>query len=292
MSVQLDRALIRDPFTWPLRLMIAVIVFVAGTGLMAAWTLTMAAAEFDRGLSGQLTVELPPADNGKPDPARAAALLKDIASAPGVMSAAPLTQAQMTQLLRPWLGKDASLEALPLPQLIDVRVQDSAASADLAALLAKKYPEAGVNDHRLWVERLAAMVERAAALLFAIVLALLAALGGTVMFACRAGLAVHKPIVELLHVIGAPDAHICRQMRLYAWRLVWPASLLGLAACVLAAAALAASMRELQFANSSGTMTTFWAGNAILAALLPLMAVMFAWLGAHSATRRILLAMP
>ena len=66
----------------------------------------------------------------------------------------------MAKLLEPWLGADTAAEDLALPRLIDVRI-DPAHASDLAALraqLAAAAPGAVLDDHRLWLDRLAALV--------------------------------------------------------------------------------------------------------------------------------------
>ena len=296
MHAQIDHALIRTSVAWPLRIMIAIIVFIAGFGLLSAWALSLSAAQLDRGLRGQMTVEIAPDDNGRIDPALTAALIRQVQALPGVTAVKPLPPAQVAELLRPWLGKNMpdaeSLALLPLPQLIDIHVADPAATPGIATMLQKQFPAAALADHRQWVQQLAQQARWAAIALLAIVGVLLAALFSTVVFACRAGLNVQLPTVTLLHIIGATDNHICSQMRRYAWRLVWPGCLLGMLACGGASLLLIHLIAIVTPGAYSPAQDVFWIGAGALAVCLPLLALLFARLSANFATRRVLRAMP
>lgn len=294
-QAHIDHALIRTPVAWPLRIMIAVIVFIAGLGLLSAWALGLSAAQLDRGLRGQMTLELPPDENGKVDSALTAEVAKTLDNMPGVQSIHALTADETVALLRPWLGQSGdakSLALLPLPQLIDIQVTDPAVAKTLRAQLAKKYPTAGLADHQLWIQSLAQQARLAALALLALVGVLLLALFSTVAFACRAGLNVQLPTVALLHVIGATDAHICGQMRRYAWRLVWPGCLLGVVGCGLASAALIHLLITLAPSKYAPAEDHFWLGAGVLSLGLPLLAWGFARISANLATLRVLRAMP
>ncbi len=295
-TARIDHALIRTPVVWPLRIMIAIIVFIAGLGLLTAYALTLSAGQLDRGLRGQLTIELAPDENGKVDAAQVAALVKDVNAINGVQKAQPLTLEQTAALLRPWLGQNAldvkSLALLPLPQLIDVQVRDEQVATVLAPLLQKKFPAATLQNHQLLVQKFAQQARFAAFGLLALALVLLVALFSTVSFACRAGLNVQLPTVALLHIIGATDGYIKGQMQRYAWRLVWPGCVLGVVGCGLASAALIEFVISMAPTKYTPAEDDFWFGATLLAVCLPLLAWLFARLSASLATMRVLRAMP
>jgi cell division transport system permease protein len=210
-------------------------VFLAGLALAAVMDLERALATWDRSLTGTLTVELPAA-TGASDKSLDAALAV-LRAAPGIKSASPIGAATTAKLVAPWLGTSLSPADLELPRLIDVRLA-AGARPDLAALrarLAQAAPGATLDDHQLWLDglaRFARSVELTA-------LAVLALIGGvavlSVSFATRTGLAVHRDIIELLHLMGARDGYVARQFERQALRL---ALIGGAAGLVLAAAAL------------------------------------------------------
>jgi cell division transport system permease protein len=293
MSVQLDQAMIRTPLTWPLRIMIAAIVAVAGLALLAGLGFGVAAAQLDHGLRGQMTVEIPTDEQGHVDAKQVVAILQDLRAVPGV-TALPLATDQIGHLLQPWLSKDhaaAELAALPLPQLLDVKAANEAAATQTATMLRQKYPQVIVSDHQIWLNQLAGTLRQLAAVAIIVVVALFVALFSTIIFACRAGLAVHRPMIELLHIIGAPGGRIIGEMRRYAWRLVWPGCLIGLFGAAVAAALIANMAQHLTPVTLSSIPATFWTGTGILGLGMPLLTLIVAALSAQWATRRVLATM-
>lgn len=234
---QLDIPFDRDGSARFLPWLIALMVYLAALALSGALTLEHALTRWDRGLSGTLTVELPPppatGDGGL------AAAVKTLAATPGVVAARPLARAEVAKLLEPWLGPAVPPEELDLPRLIDVRI-DTVRGVDLARLkraLAAAAPAASLDDHRLWLDRLAAIVRSAEATAIAIVALIGGAAIMTVIFTTRTGLSVHRDVIELLHLMGARDSYIAAQFQHQALRLGLVGGLIGLA---LAAATLTA----------------------------------------------------
>lgn len=231
-------------------------VFLAGLALAAVMDLERALARWDESLTGTLTVEVP-ASTGPNDKSLDAALTV-LRAAPGIKSATPIDSATTMKLIEPWLGTSLSPADLELPRLIDVRL-DSGGHADLAALRAKltaAVPNTVLDDHQLWLDRLAHFARSAELTAIAV----LALIGGvaviSVSFATRTGLAVHRDTIELLHLMGARDAYVARQFERQALRLALIGGAIGLA---LAAAAL--------LALSQATNAAAFLGNGVT--LLP-----------------------
>jgi cell division transport system permease protein len=225
---RLDIPLNRDTSVRFLPWIIALMVYLAGLALASTLVLQGALQRWDASLSDTLTVQLPPAGDGKPDAlATAVALLR---ATPGVTRAEPLSHEAMERLIAPWLGTAMTVQELSLPQLIDLRI-DPAKPPDLAALrarLAAAVPGAGLDDHRLWLDRLAGLVLSIEATALAIVLLIGGAAVMTVIFTTRAGLAVHHAVVEVLHLIGARDGYIAGQFQRQALELALRGGIIGL----------------------------------------------------------------
>lgn len=208
--------------------LIALMVYLAALAASGGLALERALESWDRGLAGALTIELPPAkDPGARDLDLA---LKAIRAAPGVLAARPLGRDEIAKLLEPWLGA-ALPQDLALPRLIDVRI-DPAHGPDpaaLAALVEKAAPGAVVDDHRLWLGRLASLVRSTEATAIAILLLIGAASVLTVIFTTRTGLSVHRDVIELLHLMGAGDGYIAAQFDRQALRLGLAGGALGIA---------------------------------------------------------------
>src|SRR5579883_576032 len=171
---------------------IALMVYLAGLALAGTLVLNGALARWDRSLTGTLTVQLPPAEDGKGDGGMSVAL-ELLRVTPGVTSAEPLSREATARLIEPWLGTSLTPEELALPRLIDLRVNPDA-PPDLAALrtrLVAAVPGAELDDHRSWLGRLATLVVSIELTAMAIVALIGAAAVMTVVFTTRAGLAVH-----------------------------------------------------------------------------------------------------
>jgi cell division transport system permease protein len=215
MKAMRGRILPRDQGAAPLDVVIAVMAFLAALALGASLVAERAAAGWQAGLADRVTVQILPAEHGDPGPqlkreANAAlAVLNDTA---GIVHAEALSQADKLALVRPWLGADALVADLPLPQLIDATVSPGT-SIDLAALnarLKQVAPHAVLDDHTHWIGRMKALAGAVLWSSFGILALIAIATASAVAFATRAGLDAHHDIVALLHQMGAHAGFIAR----------------------------------------------------------------------------------
>jgi cell division transport system permease protein len=200
----------RDAGATSLDLVIGVMAFLA-TALAGVLITNRMAQSWESGLSGRLTVQILP-QGAAPAEAEVAAALALLRSTPGVLSANMLSDAENLSLVEPWLGSDAVIADLPFPRLLDVQLE-TGAELDVPALaqgLKRVAPNSVVDDHGRWVERLRAVANSVVFGALAVLLMIAIATAATVAFATRAGLAAHREIVELLHLMGAQDQFIAR----------------------------------------------------------------------------------
>jgi cell division transport system permease protein len=131
---------------------------------------------------------------------------------PGVREAVVLPEEAGARLLEPWLGT-RTLEGLPVPRLIRVAV-DPASPPDLQALeqALAQVKGARLDSHRKWEAELTRMARALSVLSYAILLLISVSAIAIVIFATRAVLQANRPIVELLHLVGARDSYIARQI--------------------------------------------------------------------------------
>jgi cell division transport system permease protein len=190
-------------------------------------------------LADRWTVELTGADVDQPVPqADVDRVLGTLRTTPGVSSAQPIESDEIRRLLRPWLGDDVAVGALPLPVLIDVTI-DPARSPAPSAVTERITPivhGARVDDHGSWTRdlaRLAGAGEAVGLALFAVIAAIMAL---TIAAAARTRLAINRPEIELLHTLGATDSYIARQFQAGAFRSAIVGALVG---TILAGGALA-----------------------------------------------------
>ena len=131
---------------------------------------------------------------------------------PGVVEAQVLDKAAGAKLLEPWLGT-RSLEGLPVPRLIRV-VGDAGSPPDIEALTARLETVKGVHldTHRKWEAELTRMARALSLLSYAILALISISAVAIVVFATRAVLQANRPVVDLLHLVGARDSYIARQI--------------------------------------------------------------------------------
>ncbi len=289
-----DIPLRRDGTARLLPWLIAPTVYLATIAIAAMLALNGALQEWDHGLAGTMTVEIAPSANSDAAVTAALAVLR---GTPGLASATPLDRAAEAKLLQPFLGTAVAPDELDLPRLIDVRTA-AGASLDLPALktkLAAAAPGAVLDDHQEWLDRLYALALSVEAAGLVIVAMVSAASVATVIFTTRAGLAVHRDVIELLHMMGARDGYIARQFEREALRLGFAGGIGGL---ILAAvtiwglghAAAAVSVFGEEAALLPDLHLVIWQWAAL--ALLPVIAGLAAMVTARLTVLRALARMP
>ena len=215
---------------------VALMVYLAGLGGIGLIVLggTLRAAQ--RSLGASLTLEVP-ADTSK---ARLATALATLRQTKGVVSAQVLAPAETARMLEPWLGPTVSLDELPVPRLIDLRI-DPAAAPDLARLrqqLASVVPEARLDDQRPWLAGVRAGARRIETIVAPAIAGALALIALSAVFAVRSALLAHRSAVELVHLLGAADADIAGQFAIRSLALGLTGGAIGAAAALLTVVAL------------------------------------------------------
>ena len=140
---------------------------------------------------------------------------------PGIVEVRPFTAEESAKLLEPWLGSGLSLDDLPVPRVIVARVQPGA-TLDLAALrsrVTQAAPTATVDDHRAWIERMRSMTGATVFAGVGILALVIIATIISVSFATRGAMAANRPIVEVLHFVGAGDRYIANRFQRHFLRL-------------------------------------------------------------------------
>jgi cell division transport system permease protein len=159
----------------------------------------------------------------------AAAVAEAMRAQPGIIEIKPFTKEESAKLLEPWLGSGLSLDDLPVPRVIVARVQPGT-PLDLAALRAKVKqlaPTASVDDHRAWIERMRSMTGATVFAGLGILALVIIATVISVSFATRGAMAANRPIVEVLHFVGAGDRYIANRFLRHFWRLGLQGGVIG-----------------------------------------------------------------
>jgi len=196
---------------WFLPWIAALSVYVAVLGGIGLVALGDSVRGWDASLAQRASLQIP-ADASA---ARLNTVLALLRQTRGIAEAHLLDPAETARLVEPWLGRPIAIDRLPVPRLIDLRV-DGAGAADLADLrqkLASIMPDAVLDEHGLlldeWRNAATRTMEAIAAMLAAVFLITLWSAAAT----ARAGLLLDRPLVELLQLLGAADADIARPFR-------------------------------------------------------------------------------
>ena len=136
------------------------------------------------------------------------ALAAAIAAAPGVAAATAIPQADVRASLETWMGPAARTADLPLPALVEVRMEPDAAPDRIAAALAEDFPAAQVVPRRTALGPLLAALRTVALFGLLLVLAIAAAAAAAIAIVTRAALAADRGTVATLHGMGATDAQV------------------------------------------------------------------------------------
>lgn len=194
---------------------VAIMAFLASLTTGAVMLILTSAAEWQSDVAREMTIQVRAVAgrNVEADVAAAAAIAR---AAVGIAEVRPYSREESARLLEPWLGSGLALDDLPVPRLIVVRVAADGARPDLAAVrasLSAQVPNASIDDHRGWIDRMRTMAGTATIGGLAILALVLTATVLSVAFATRGAMATNRQIVEVLHLIGAQDSFIASQFQ-------------------------------------------------------------------------------
>ncbi|HAX91661.1 MAG TPA: hypothetical protein DCY07_05570 [Rhodospirillaceae bacterium] len=270
---------------------ILVILVYLGTLAMAAQAvLARTALTWGYDLQSRVTIEIPFVDDEdatqKQD--KRERLLQLLRAMPQVDTVEPIDEAKTQGLLSQWIDDASLLQALPLPQLIDVtfKVGATLAPAELQRTLASHNRDLRVYGHADWMDKLLGFLTG-----LGVIATLMLFLTGfavvTVISAiCRAALAVQHDTIELLHFMGAPDHAIARQFQKHIQRLAFPAALIGFALAALTVAILVFLLSSLGGLSLIAPLS--WVTLGSVTALIPLGAIGLSIITARQSLLRLL----
>jgi cell division transport system permease protein len=269
---------------------VGAMVYLAALALASAFAVNLAIGDWRADITGELTIEVPTGEASGPE-ARAARIDQVMAALAGVEGIAGLSiigPAEVERLLEPWLGPDAAIADLPLPDLVAVTL-DPGAAPDFALLesrLQAAAPGAQLDDHRAWISRLDRLGLLVELLTGAIVLLVAGAAALAVVFVTRTGLDIHRQTVDLVHLLGARDQYIARLFERHALAFGFVGGILGLAAAVATISAIGLAVGRL----AAGLLpaVTLGLGHWLALAALPLIAGAIAMLTARVTVLRTL----
>ncbi len=225
-----DLPLDRDQLSRFLPWLIAFMVFLSVLAVAGMLVLNATASKWDRGVRGTMTVQIIPSDAAAKDEARLNAVLTVLATSPEIQRYDSMDDSRLIKLLEPWVGAVAGDGELPLPRLIDVEMKPASGltAQALHERLAEKVSGVSIDDHRVWLDHLVRLIETFEVLALVVLLFIVLATVGTIVFTTRTGLSIHREAIEVLHLIGAHDTYIARQFARRALGLGLAGGIVGL----------------------------------------------------------------
>ena len=193
---------------------VAIMTFLASLTTGAAVLVSKAAGEWQSDIAREITIQVVPVPGRDVDASVEKAVSVARAS-PGVIEVRPYSKEESARLLEPWLGNGLSLNELPVPRLIVIKIAANAAP-DLAQLrrqLADQVPGAMLDDHRGWIDRMRAMAGTAVGAGIGVLILMFVATMLSVTFATRGAMATNKSVIEVLHLVGAKNGFIARHFQ-------------------------------------------------------------------------------
>ena len=193
---------------------VAIMSFLASLTTGAVILVLASATDWQSEVAREMTIQVKPV-SGRDLDADVAKVAEIARAAAGVAEVRPYTKEESARLLEPWLGSGLVLDELPVPRIVIVKLV-SGQRPDLSALraaLASQVPSASLDDHRGWIDRMRTMASATVAIGIAVLSLVLAATILSVAFATRGAMAANRPIVEVLHFIGAKDSFIASQFQ-------------------------------------------------------------------------------
>ncbi len=195
----------------PMPWVIAIMMFLTVLATAAGLSLGGAARTMGGALAGRVTIQIVEAN---PDvrARQASAVAGELRRLTNVGEIRTLSDAEVRDLLSPWLGSDGRDTDVPIPVLIDASLTDTGARglADLEGVVRAVAPGARVERHADWLGPLGGLLDTLQWVAGGLVALIAGATAATVVLGSRAALDMHRATIDVMHLIGATDRQIAR----------------------------------------------------------------------------------
>ncbi len=222
-----------------LMVVIAIMAFLACLTLGAVSMVRATASSWQSQISREITIQIKPEDGLDMNAALKKA--RDLAlTFVGTREGTIMDESATARLLEPWLGTGLNLADLPVPRLVIVTIdeQNPPDFAGMRDLLKTEIPQAFLDDHRTWVDRLVSMAHTTVLIGMGVLVLVFTAMILTVIFATRGALSGNRHIVEVLHFVGAESSFVASEFQKHFLKISIKGSAAGgaLAAAIFAIA--------------------------------------------------------
>ena len=231
----LQQARIAGPMPWVIAIMIALTVMAAAAGLSLSNLAGNARDEIAGGITVQI-VEGAPAERDR----QAERAVSYFSNREDVSEVRRVPDAELAELLRPWLG-DVALaeeEGVPIPALVDVKLSGPVTAERLAAMrseLLEAAPAARLDAQASWLGPVFDAIRSLQFLALGLIALLAITSAAAVWLAARSALGSNRETIEVIHHLGGTDGQIAS---IFQRSIAWDAALGGAAGLLLGLAAV------------------------------------------------------
>jgi len=197
----------------------AVMVYLSALAAMGGLMINSGFGQWTESLNNRLTIQITTADHNKRE-AQVGDVSRILQQTPGIDSVRRLNDDEIAELLEPWLGAGNVTDDLPVPAILDVRLNASL-KVDLDALrgmlaqISDQGSQKGsgdiyLDDHQQWLGRFIRLMDTVKYTALGILVLVVLATICIVIFGTKASMAENRDIIEIMHHLGAQDGMIAR----------------------------------------------------------------------------------
>ena len=211
MRTSSDLAFSSDNSAWLLPWILTVVVYLGVLATVGIVIVENVLGRWQEGSYVSTTVQLP-SNTGS---AAVEDVLQVLNQAHGVERARVISREEMISLLEPWFAASDLIKQLPIPWLIDV-VPKEGAIVDWRATqnrLAEHVPGVLIDTGMVWLEKLAQPARTFQVTAILVLALIILATVAAVSLTARAALAIHRDTIGVIHLLGAEDDYIIRQIQ-------------------------------------------------------------------------------
>ncbi len=276
-----------DSSTLFLKVMISIAVFLFAVTLAGVMSINSMLQNWNQSILGSLTVQIMPINNVNKEKAleetldHQARAVKFLEGLNEVEKVTPLGDAQLEELIKPWLGDGINIQDLPIPRLIDVRIKKGAEIdfMSLSEKLAEVSPQASLDNHKLWLNKLIKFADGLKMMAMSVLLLVIVVTSGAIFYSTKTSLGLHRYIIEILHLMGAKDAYVAQQYARRTAQLGFVGGIIGLIFAIPSIFAIARLAEQIEGGIISDATLSVTAWGAILC--LPIFASLIAMITAY-----------
>ncbi|MBQ7633344.1 MAG: FtsX-like permease family protein [Alphaproteobacteria bacterium] len=247
---------------------------------------------WEKDITGSITVQVLPVEdeNKKIDTDKTQLeinkVLQYMENVSGVKSVHVLDVKSIEKLMTPWLGNKVDITSLPIPQLMDIQLDEDVEINydEITRNLHKITPNASIDNHRLWLNRLLKFANSLNSLALAVLTMVIIICAFSIYYSTHTSLGINMNSIEILHIIGAQDDYIAKQYAHSYAKIGFFSGVIGLMIAVPTIILIS------KYAISTGSGLLNGAGlnevNWIIMLLTPVFSLLFARFTAYYTVRR------